>query len=253
MDSRQTVTKIGINNREKSESGNSSVSIIIPTIKSDVLTVRSILKFARTFPHDMEVIIIKGIRPAGKARNMGAANAVYDVLIFADDDVTLHEETFKDLTNKVQTMSRAIIGGVSIEPFTGFTVVGTRLLGIRKKDFQVLGGFDETLNGWEDHEFSIRAHVRGYRIIGLQAGLDHYHSRTFSELFLRNLNYEKSGTLTVMRYAKYLRKRTLMWFFPLFMHAPNLKNDLWRNGVTRTVWRVLCFYYWVAESFSKIS
>lgn len=239
----------------KFESERTLVSIIIPTIKSrDVLTLESIRKIAKTFPHNLEIIIVRGIRPAGKARNIGATKATGVVLLFVDDDVILQTEGLKDFIDKVQGVSRAIVGGVFTEPFTGFTVVGTRLLALHKRDFEALGGFDETLYGWEDHEFSIRAQIRGYKIIDCShAMLDHHHSRRLSELIWRNLIYERSGTLAIMRYAKYLKKRTALWFFPLCISSSIIKNDLWRNGVTRMIWRILCFYYWVAKIFWKLT
>lgn len=81
------------------------VSVIIPSLdgyrQGNVPKLLDCLK-QQSFK-DTEIIVIKGIRPNGKARNAGAQKAKGEFIVFVDDDVILgHERVIENLINILQ-------------------------------------------------------------------------------------------------------------------------------------------------------
>lgn len=81
------------------------VSVIIPSLDGyrggNVPQLISQLK-NQSF-RDLEIIVIKGVRPNGKARNAGAKKAIGEILISIDDDVTLgHEKVIENLVRHLE-------------------------------------------------------------------------------------------------------------------------------------------------------
>lgn len=62
---------------------------------------------AQTFK-DLEVILIKGIRPNGKARNIGAKKAKGEIIVCIDDDVTLGNEKVIEILVKCLEQDRTV-------------------------------------------------------------------------------------------------------------------------------------------------
>ena len=127
------------------------ISIIIPTINQNVLTIKSI-------PNDVETIIEKeGNR--SEARNVGAKRATKEILVFCDDDIIFDVELLNRMIEKIKP--RNVIG---LEDYD-FNLLLTRFLMIYKDDFNKIGGFDENFNHMEDTDFCFRAKKAGYNII----------------------------------------------------------------------------------------
>jgi choline kinase len=81
------------------------VSVVIPSLdgyrQGNVPKLLACLK-EQSFK-DIEVIVIKGVRPNGKARNIGAQKAKGEFIVFIDDDVILgHERVIENLINTLQ-------------------------------------------------------------------------------------------------------------------------------------------------------
>ncbi|MCX5835243.1 MAG: glycosyltransferase [Deltaproteobacteria bacterium] len=63
---------------------------------------------------DLEILIIKGVRPNGKARNVGAREARGKILISIDDDVTLgHEHVVENLVRYLESDGTIGLLGIS--------------------------------------------------------------------------------------------------------------------------------------------
>jgi len=248
LKSNVAIRRIEVNKCGRSLPRTTLASVVIPTTKrKGILTIRSIRKAAGLHRAGLEVIVVTGARPAGRARNIGASASRGKVLLFADDDIVFDPSDFEKAVGKVLKRTKTVVGGVSIEPFTGYSVIGTRFLALSRMDFEKIGGFDEALYGWEDHEFCMRARIKGYEIVHCPVKIEHYHKRKFSELVWRNLFYERSGTLVAIKYARYLRLRIMRWFFLPFIGRDLVRSDIWRNGITRAFVRMASFYYWMIK------
>ena len=133
----------------------------------------------------IRVIHPEAIYKPGKARNLGAAQASGDILLFLDDDMLVATDWVE---RNVQALKQAGIGAVGAympgktQTFyarcTDFTnygryqhkhamdeLLGAGSMGIHKNLFIELGGFDEELQASEDIELCYRLHQQGYRTI----------------------------------------------------------------------------------------
>lgn len=69
----------------------------------------------QNLPHDVELHVIKGISPQGKAINLGARQARGDILIILDDDSRLADEhVFKRLVDTLNSDPAIGMVGASI-------------------------------------------------------------------------------------------------------------------------------------------
>jgi glycosyltransferase involved in cell wall biosynthesis len=110
------------------------------------------------------------IRCIGAARNAGARAARGDLLCFVDADSQIHPETFNVIAAH---MSRAdVIGGATgvrperwsvgialsyamFIPVVAATRIDTGVVFCRRKDFETIGGYDETIKFAEDVRFHV--------------------------------------------------------------------------------------------------
>ncbi len=92
------------------------VSVVIPTLDgSRNGNVERLLEDIRkqTFK-DLEVILIKGVRPNGRARNEGVKKAQGDYLVFIDDDSILgHERVIENLIGPLEKDKKIGMTGAS--------------------------------------------------------------------------------------------------------------------------------------------
>lgn len=235
-----------------SETGtkNISISAVIPTIKERTMALGSLKRASKSLSLDLEVIVVTDKGPRlehrarrGKMRNIGAHMATGEILIFVDDDITFQPSDLRKSVDILIPRKGLITGGVYVEPWARLPMIGTRFLALKKVDFDCIGGFNERLCAYEDWEFTLRALSKGYRLVGCAPRVEHVHVRTFREMLFRNLVREMYGTLAIVMHAKFLREKMLRWFFPFFICSPALSNNLWRNGITRAVVRMISFYY----------
>ena len=60
------------------------VSIVVPSWTGDVTRLRRSIE-TQTF-RDYEIVVVKGVSPASRARNQGVAQSRGELLVFVDDD-----------------------------------------------------------------------------------------------------------------------------------------------------------------------
>ena len=130
--------------------GRPSVSVVIPTLEGDPLTLDSV-------PPGVETSVVADGNRA-EARNLGADRTSGEVLVFCDDDIVFDESFFWE---QVQASEPGTVTG--LVDFD-FGLLLTRFLLVRRADFEALGGFDERLNHMEDTEFCLNAKRSGLTI-----------------------------------------------------------------------------------------
>lgn len=128
------------------------ISVIIPSVKAEVETLRSLDVLA--YPHE---VIVARERGVGFARNCGARRAKGEVLLFVDDDLRLD----KRINDYVKVSPGCF--GMTLQRGEACT----RIFIIRTEDFWFVGGFDQFYTGTnEDKDFFLRAsrHLRFMRV-----------------------------------------------------------------------------------------
>lgn len=168
------------------------VSIIIPSLDGyrdgNVPRLISQLK-SQTFKN-LEIIIIKGVRPNGKARNVGAKKAKGEILISIDDDVTLgHEKVIENLVRHLESDDTIGLLGISklvpkdsnwfqrrcakeiprstspiYDELTEGDLVDHMCIGIRKDLYFKVGMENENLIRGTDPDLRYRIRQAGYKI-----------------------------------------------------------------------------------------
>ena len=175
---------------------------------------------------------------AARARNHGAREAEGEVIVFLDDDMLVEPDHLErhlvhlgdpdarrivngawDFAPEVRTeLERTSFGrfriwleewiksGIEMKPLGADLLQPNMLtactLGIRRKDFLELGGFDEAFPaaGYEDQEFSIRAARAGFRFVyDKRIVLSHLDQRTNLADFSRRI---RQGAITAGIMAK---------------------------------------------------
>lgn len=92
------------------------VSVIIPSLDGyrDGNVPRLVNQIKEQTFKDTEIIIIKGVRPNGKARNIGAEKAKGQILICIDDDVTIgHNHIIENLVKYIKSDKNIGLLGIS--------------------------------------------------------------------------------------------------------------------------------------------
>jgi len=169
------------------------VSVIIPSLDGsrggNVPKLLDELSQQTIQPLDMHVV--KGVTPNGRARNEGAEQAKGEFLVFLDDDVRLgHEQIIENLIKPLQEDETIGMTGASItlspdsswfqrmsakqlprfqfpimDKIVESDMVTTACCAISKDVFQKLGRFNEKLERGVDPEFRYRVRKSGYKIV----------------------------------------------------------------------------------------
>lgn len=140
---------------------------------------------------DIEICDVKGISPAGRARNDRAEKAKNGILVFLDDDVRLgNEYTLENLIKPLITDEKVAICGSSqlipldannfqkkcalqiqhvqhpvIKSSQEVGMVGAACCAMRKDLFLSIGGFNADMMRGEDQEICYRLKKKGFKII----------------------------------------------------------------------------------------
>jgi GT2 family glycosyltransferase len=166
------------------------VSIIIPSLDGyrEGNVEKLLLDLEKQSFKDAEIKLIKGIRPNGKARNVGSKEAKGKILIFIDDDVRLaHNEVLENLIRTLEADEKMAMAGASVKIYedagylekeyekilnfsTPVTValdyqglVQHSCLAIKKSIFEEIGGENEDLITGTDIDLNTRIKNKGYK------------------------------------------------------------------------------------------
>jgi glycosyltransferase involved in cell wall biosynthesis len=173
-----------------------SFTVIIPTLKREILTCRSVPSGCR--------VLIQQERPTAKARNEGARKVRSGLLIFLDDDLVVSPALF------AISMAPGEFGMVKYSKYPC-----SRALIIRKEDYERVGGFNESLIGSEDLDFYIRAADLGL---------------SFREISKNLIQHREHGDSRRYRY-RYLVDDFGVAFHYVFKHPDILKDLVWNLAV----------------------
>ena len=130
------------------------ISVIVCSLKKHPETLKCL-------PKNVEVIVSRSVGRS-KARNEGAKKARGEILLFLDGDLHFEPKTIFEICKLID--DDHMISYPSI-------IVRTRVMGITKKNFERLNGFDERYEVCEDWDFGLRAKNLGLTIRYVDAKL----------------------------------------------------------------------------------
>ncbi|HEX2273579.1 MAG TPA: glycosyltransferase [Acidimicrobiales bacterium] len=178
--------------------GRLEVAVVIPSLTGAVGEVLESIR--RQSPPPAEVEVVRGVRPSGRARNLGAARTGAPLLVFVDDDAVLGaDDTLARLVAPLAADPTVAVAGaakllppgssrfqrrvarevpriehpvvdrvVDADPpldGPGYTDVTTTCCAMRRDVFEAVGGFDESLLRGVDTELFHRLRRRGDRLV----------------------------------------------------------------------------------------
>ncbi|HXT62469.1 MAG TPA: glycosyltransferase family 2 protein [Pyrinomonadaceae bacterium] len=203
----------------------------------------------QTYPVPLELVHCD-IPGAAATRNKGAAHARGEFLVFIDNDILVEPDFLKHHWDTLQAHPGAwVVGQISTLPEYDTTPFGrfraslfpllsatgphsetdaitTANLSLPKKDFEALGGFDESffVASGEDRELLMRAQQRGVRLV-LDPGIVVLHNdwagSTLRDFCRRNRLYTQTEPLFWRKYGdEYPRQELVKKNSP-----PNARTD----------------------------
>lgn len=132
----------------KREVGDNTITVVIPSIKEKVETIKSIPSFWDFY--------IEREGNISEARNKGADKVDDGFILFTDDDVSFDYEEVGLIVENLKEKEIAGIKGHSLGMLKG------RMMIMRKRDFEEIGAFDEDMTWMEDSDLCIKAENEGY-------------------------------------------------------------------------------------------
>lgn len=145
------------------------VSVIIPSIKEEVLTLESI-------PAEVERRVVRR-GTLNEARNLGVERAEHDQVVVLDDDISFSEAFFWGLVDRIER------GRLVGYPDWDYGLVAGRVMAFHRDDWEQVGGFDEFLRShMGDTEFALKFIHAGNEVEQIDPdAIDHEpHDRTVS-------------------------------------------------------------------------
>lgn len=174
------------------------IAAVIPSLDGSGEHLREFL-MNQTWPPD-EIQVVKGVRPNGRARNIGVRSTIGDVIFFIDDDAM---PASRDLIEKVvcpllEDRSLGVSGCARVLPRDasrfqkwvaaeiprtvnpipavphetnpplqgyGHSLVTTTCCAIRRSTYEEVGGFSDTLTSGVDTDFFYHVRKNGYRFL----------------------------------------------------------------------------------------
>lgn len=194
------------------------ISVIIPMYSPENFdNVADIIrKLCNVNDLSCESIVVMGVSPAGKARNIGAREATGDILVFVDDDANIVTDNIisKLVSPLISNESIGITGAIQKSPpqmnwiqrayrmqfprteapdvnvITESDMATTLCCAIRKDDFWRVGGFDERLQAGQDTLLRHKIRQMGKKVVIVPDTLV-YHPLpdTLSKVFKREIRY----------------------------------------------------------------
>lgn len=170
-----------------------NVSIIIPTIRDDIVTIESI--------PDAAEVIIRRDDGLNRARNAGIETADNDWIVIADDDIDFPTET---VAETIATIDERTLAGLADFPPLRW-VIG-RLMIFHRNLWRTVGGFDESRPHGGDTDFAIRVERSCGEIVRLdRKTVPHYDQETGQSM----------STLGHLEWILYLTRRHPRQFGPI--------------------------------------
>lgn len=199
------------------------VAVVVPTLTGDVGRLLAALSTQTLQPVEIEVV--SGVRPSGRARNLGVARTTAEVIVFLDDDALpvddaclarLVEPLASDATIGVVGAAKLIPPGstrfqrrvarevpriehpvatelVETNPPIGrhgYSDVTTTCCAVRRTVLAEVGGFDDDLFRGVDTELFYRVRTAGYRLcLAAGAAVHHPAPPTLRALVVKHFHY----------------------------------------------------------------
>lgn len=198
------------------------VALVIPALEGGAPGLEADAKLQTRVPDD--VIVVRGVRPNGKARNEGVRRTTADLLVFVDDDARLgNRELIAQLIAPLGDPTIGVTGSAKLLPADapwfqravaqqvpriehpivteplesnppteghGYSTITTTCAAMRRDVWEKSGGFSETLFRGVDTEFFSRVRRMGYRFVQVpQAYVTHPAPATFAKLWAKHFKY----------------------------------------------------------------
>lgn len=223
-----------------------SLEVIVSDNGSTDETRAVIESFSDRF-HELSIVDSSDLHSCAHARNVGAAAATGDYLLFCDDDdkvgagwlkamvVAFERHPFiaarldHDLLNPSWT--RAVYGEPQRHELPGppsflpFAFGGS--IGVSKAIHTEMGGFDETYSGaGEDVDYCYRIQLSGTPLHFVPDALIHYRDRQgYGEIFRQNRAFGRAWTTILKEYTRHgmarpSQLRAVGSWFPLALRLP---------------------------------
>lgn len=199
------------------------VAVVIPSLSGSVDALLASVA-EQTLP-PVEVQVVRGVRPSGRSRNIGARRTSADVIVFVDDDAVLgRSDVLAKLVEPLLSDQRIGVTGTSkllpaqaprfqrlvatqvpriehpvvAEPVEtnppldrhGYVEVTATCCAVRRTVLEDAGWFDEQLERGVDTEFFYRVRRLGYRLVLVPAAwVYHPAPRTLGLLLRKHFLY----------------------------------------------------------------
>ena len=180
------------------ENATPRVSVIVPSLCADTTRLERLIRQQKGLR--LELVVVRGVRPNGRARNVGVERATGNILLFFDDDACPPDETMfqrmlrpllrddfpgivgcskliprsspafqKQVAREIPRIEHAVAArdaetNPSLNSY-GFSEITTTCCAMRRSDFERVGGFSEELIRGVDTEFFYRVHKAGLRFL----------------------------------------------------------------------------------------
>lgn len=245
---------------------NPRVSVIIPSLDGyrDGNVPKLIEQIHNQTFKDLEVDVVKGIRPNGQARNVGAKRAKGEILIFIDDDVRLgHERVLENLVKPFSDDQSIGIAGASqlipedsswfqrraakgppraqfpvVEKLTESDMVNHTCLAIPTQLYKDVGWENEDLISGSDPDLRYRVRKIGYKI-AVVPNTWVYHPMPESLLKLLKVSFRKGrNSAWVYKYYPHLIYELDRGYKRDFIHRRSLVYRIFRF-LAQVVWSIL--------------
>lgn len=173
------------------------LAVVVPSLTGEVTDVLD--SISRQTVRPVELQVVRGVRPSGRARNLGVRRTTARIVLFVDDDAVLgQDDTIENLIRPFADPTIGVVGAAKLLPAEssrfqrqvarqvpriehpvvstvtesnpplgrfGYTDVTTTCCAVRRDVLDSCGGFDEDLVRGVDSEFFVRVRQAGHRLV----------------------------------------------------------------------------------------